>query len=290
MPPGVTSWWAFLCVIATLNVAAWSLAATTLERHRKAMSVQTYAACRMQLALSAAYVFGCAFRSVLPVFDIPRICMFDTWLSDVIVGRSVATIAELCFVGQWALMLNATAREAGSLAGMRVSLLILPLIATAETCSWYAVLTTSNLGHVAENSLWAISVLLVIVAVIAMLPRCAAPRRRVLIAWCVTGVAYVVFMFLVDVPTYWSRYVADEAHGRHYMSVIQGLADVANRRVVSHQWDDWKSEVVWMSLYFSVAVWLSISLTHHGRPRATVYADTLGARTTSVAPQPRFSS
>ena len=30
----------------------------------------------------------------------------------------------------------------------------------------------------------------------------------------------------------------------------------------THRWDDWKSEVVWMSLYFSVAVWLSIGLAH----------------------------
>jgi hypothetical protein len=31
---------------------------------------------------------------------------------------------------------------------------------------------------------------------------------------------------------------------------------------VSHRWQDWKSEVAWMSLYFSVAVWISISLVH----------------------------
>ncbi len=32
--------------------------------------------------------------------------------------------------------------------------------------------------------------------------------------------------------------------------------------VVSHSWDICKSEVVWMSLYFSVAVWTSIPLIH----------------------------
>ncbi len=43
------------------------------------------------LLLCAAYVFGCAFRSVLPRADVQRICLFDTWLSSVVVGRSVAT-------------------------------------------------------------------------------------------------------------------------------------------------------------------------------------------------------
>jgi hypothetical protein len=69
-------------------------------------------------------------------------------------------------------------------------------------------------------------------------------------------------MFYVDVPMYWSRWVADEASGRTYLTVAQGLLDVSERRIVSHRWEDWKSEVTWMSLYFSVAVWISIALIH----------------------------
>jgi len=69
-------------------------------------------------------------------------------------------------------------------------------------------------------------------------------------------------MFAVDVPMYWSRWLADEASGRHYMSIGQGLLDVATRRVVSYQWAVWKSEIAWMSLYFSLAVWISMSLIH----------------------------
>jgi hypothetical protein len=69
-------------------------------------------------------------------------------------------------------------------------------------------------------------------------------------------------MFLVDVPMYWSRWIAHEASGHVYLSLSQGLFDVSERWTVSHRWVDWKDEVVWMSLYFSVAVWLSISLIH----------------------------
>ena len=61
----------------------------------------------LMLFLSAAYVFGCAFRSVLPRGDVQRICLFDTWLSQPsLVGRSVATVAEICFIIQWALVLR----------------------------------------------------------------------------------------------------------------------------------------------------------------------------------------
>ncbi len=70
------------------------------------------------------------------------------------------------------------------------------------------------------------------------------------------------FMFLVDVPMYWRRWLIDEAGARHYLSLSQGAHDVAARWLVSHRWIDWKSGVLWMSLYFSVAVWLSIALIH----------------------------
>ena len=60
----------------------------------------------MMVLLCAAYVFGCAFRSILPRADVQRIALFDTWLSSVFVGRSVATIAEVCFVIQWAIVLR----------------------------------------------------------------------------------------------------------------------------------------------------------------------------------------
>jgi len=258
--PGVVSWWLFLCLVAALNVAMWSRSALELRRRRSSLPAASFAALRIQLMLSGVYVFGCAFRSVLPVYDIPRLCLFDTWLADVAVGRSVATVAELAFASQWALLLYATALAANSLFARTVACLLVPLIATAEVCSWYAVLTTSNLGHVAENSMWAISAALVIAAMLAILPRFEAPRRRVLSAWCVAGIAYVLFMARFDVPTYWARHVADEATGHRFLTLAQGLADVSHHRVVSYSWQDWHTEVVWMTLYFSVAVWLSISL------------------------------
>jgi hypothetical protein len=223
--------------------------------------------------LSAAYVLGCAYRSALPVFDIPRIVLVDSWLSSVVVGRSVATVAELCFAGQWALMLRQTARATGNPVAKVVSRVLVPLIALAEACSWFAVLTTVNLAHVAENSIWGLSAALVVVSVWVSALRSPSSRRPLLVAWCLAGAAYVAFIFLFDVPGYWARWMADEASGRHFLSIAQGLRDASERRVVSFRWDDWKSEVAWMSLYFSVGVWMSISLIHASAPGVPVTAD-----------------
>jgi hypothetical protein len=61
---------------------------------------------------------------------------------------------------------------------------------------------------------------------------------------------------------YWSRWRLDRSAGRRYLSISQGIADVSTRRVVSHRWEDWKTEMLWMSLYFSLGVWSSISLVY----------------------------
>ncbi len=260
-------WWGFLCSVAGLNVALWALAGWLLTRRRASADRDELAARRMQMLLCSGYVFGCAFRSVLPVYDVPRLCIVDTWLSSVIVGRSVATVAELCFAAQWALLARDIARATGDAVGARLARIVLPAIALAEICSWYSVLTTSNLGHVAEESLWGATAMMLVASFLAMRGRCDGALRRRLTAWAIAGAVYAIYMFAVDVPMYWMRWLADEAHGRAYLSLADGLADVARRWVVSHQWRDWRTEVVWMSLYFSVAVWLSIALVHAPRPR-----------------------
>jgi hypothetical protein len=258
----VQTWWLFLCGVGTLNVAAWALSVRLLARRRTSLHPEVYQTRRLLMLLSAVYVFGCAYRCFFLVYDVPRICLFDTWFSSVLVGRTVATLAELSFVAQWALMLRESSRVTGSMVGKVVALALVPLIAIAETCSWYSVLTTSNIGHVAEETLWGLSVALLLASVIVVLPRSSPARRPALLAWCLAGLVYVGFMFSVDVPMYWARWLADEAAGRHYLTLAQGLIDISQHRVVSHAWADWKNEVAWMSLYFSVAVWISISFIH----------------------------
>jgi hypothetical protein len=258
----ITYWWTLLCLISAVNIACWLTSAVILERRQGLLSTDMRVLRRPQVLLSAGYVFGCAFRSVLPVYDVPRICLFDTWLSSVIVGRSVATFAELCFVAQWALMMREISRATGSRVGRMTSIAVVPLIVVAETFSWYSVLTTSNLGHVFEESIWGLCAVLLVASLVAIWPRCDAAVRSLLVVSCAIGLAYIGFMFMVDVPMYWSRWIADESTGRLYMNLTDGLADASRRWIVSHRWEDWQHEVTWMTLYFSVAVWLSIGLIH----------------------------
>lgn len=242
----VIKWWAGLSALAAINIAAWTYVVVSGD----------HALDNAQVVLSALYVFGCAYRSFLPVYDIPRICIVDSFASSVLVGRSVATVAELAFAAQWAAYLHASELESVRL----MSLTILPLIVTAEICSWHAVLTTSNRGHIFENSLWGIAAALIVISLVAIATRSPADRGLALAIWAIGGAMYVAYIFIADVPMYRARWKADQAVGRKYLSVAQGLVDVSRRRVMSRRWEDWRGEVVWMTLYFSFGVWVSISL------------------------------
>jgi hypothetical protein len=278
MPAPTLTWWSFLAAVSLLNVLAWLGSWIVLRRRREWQRPMTRVAVRLQLLLSAGYVAGCAYRSWFPVFDVPRLCLVDSWLSSVIVGRTVATLAEVCFAAQWALLLGGIARVTGDASGRVVARLVVPLIVLAEVFSWHAVLTTSNLGHVIEETLWGICAALLVISLAIVWPRCRREAQPLLAAACVLGVGYVTYMFLVDVPMYWSRWLLDSEQGREYLSLAEGFADASSRWVVSYRWDDWRSEVVWMSAYFSVAVWASIALVH--APLV------LGPRPTGSRPRP----
>lgn len=262
------AWWDTLRAVSVFNISAWALAALWLVRQRPCLSADDWSSRRLQLLLCAGYVFGCAWRSMLPVFDVQRIVLVDSWWSSVIVGRSVATLAELCFVAQWALLLRTAGRDTGSRFAVVVAAALLPLIVIAELCSWHAVLTTSNLGHAIEESLWGFSAALLALSLLAIWPRVEASRRALLAFWCVAAAAYVAYMFAVDVPMYWARWVADEAQGRVYFGLLQGVIDASSRWTVQPDWDAWRTEVTWMSLYFSLAVWMSLALVHLPRMRS----------------------
>jgi hypothetical protein len=255
----VAVWWAFLLGVSVANVALWLL----LHRHFKKRAPSLRAGIfriEMMVLLCAAYVFGCAFRSILPRADVQRIALFDTWLSSVFVGRSVATIAEVCFVIQWAIVLRQLGKWVKSDTINNVAMTIVPLILIAECLSWYAVITTNYLGNAVENSLWAVAFTLIAVALLRLLTEFHG-LARVVIGTMMAGVAcYVAFLVTVDVPMYLARWRVDVASGKEFLGIFAGLYDVGTRWAVTHDLAHWREEIAWMSLYFSVAVWSSLAL------------------------------
>jgi hypothetical protein len=255
----LAKWWVLLSLVSAANIAVWLV----LYRHFQQQSPVGFAGAsgiQLMFLLSAAYVFGCAFRSFLPRADVQRICLFDTWLSCVVVGRSVATVAEVSFAAQWAIVLHKLGTMTGADTALNAAWTILPLIVIAQCLSWYAVLTRNYLANAVENSIWAVGFFIVGAALCRLLPEFDGLVRLVL-AFGVAGIAaFLAFLVTVDVPMYLSRWRADVARGRRCMRPLDGLRDVSTRWIVTHDLAAWKEEIPWMSLYFSGAVWASLAL------------------------------
>lgn len=252
-------WWGLLTSVSGANIALWFWLYHQLPEPPTGRLDSTSGA-GLMLLLCAAYVFGCAFRSFLPRADVQRICLFDTWLSSVVVGRSVATVAEVCFAAQWALVLHRLGTTAGADTTSSIAWVVVPLILIAECFSWYAVLTTNYLHNAIENSIWAVAFFAIGIGLGRLLPDVDG-AVRVVLAIAIIGIAgYLAFLAVVDVPMYLDRWRAKVAEGGKHLRLLEGLRDVSTRWVVTHDLAEWRDEIAWMSLYFSAAVWASLGL------------------------------
>jgi hypothetical protein len=265
-PMSVKAWWLALIGVSVINICAWVLAGVLPLR--RAAGDPALPTRRRQLLLSAPFVFGCAFRSVFPRADVQRICVVDSWLSSVAIGRSVAMVAELCFAAQCALLLRVLAIETRKPLAFGISRVMVPLIALAETFSWYSVVTTNYVGNTMEESTWATVSILLLTGFAVVRPRLQGAMRAFIgqAIWIIAG--YFVFLATIDVPMYFGRWRADTAAGARYFTFAEGIRDAATRWVPTLRIEDWRWEMLWMSLYFSFGVWISVSLIRAPYPAA----------------------
>ena len=246
-------WWSLLTLVSGANIAAWFWVHRYLNEPQAGIRSANV---ELMLLFSAAYVFGCAFRSMLPRADVQRICLFDTWLSSVTVGRSVATVAEVCFVAQWAMVLHRLGTMTGADTALVASWTIVPLILIAECFSWYAVLTKKFFCNAVENSIWGVGFLIIFIGLCRLIPEFGGAARAILISSVIGIAGYLAFLAVVDIPMYLTR----SRTGIRPLSPLEGLRDASVRWVVTHEFAAWKDEIAWMSLYFSAAVWASLAL------------------------------
>src|SRR6476620_6025592 len=229
----VALWWALLNLVSALNIALWF----QLYRHfqpQHPQGLDSAASTRLMLFLCAAYVFGCAFRSFLVRADVQRICLFDTWLSSVVIGRSVATVAEVCFAVQWAIALHQLGAMTGADTTLNAAWVIVPLILIAECFSWHAVLTKKYFGNAIENSIWALAFFIVAVGLCRLLPEFDGAVRVALVVAIIGIAGYLAFLATIDIPMYLTRWRAEVANGSRPLRPLEGLRDASFRWVVTH--------------------------------------------------------
>jgi len=245
----LTAWIVTLAGIAAANLGLWISMARSPSLHTP------YA--ETQLLLSGIYVAVCCFRSLFPRVDLERVCLWDTWLSGIMLGRSAATLAELCFALQCSLFVGRLADVAGMPALAVAAYAFLPMAVLAQILCWYAVLSLNHFGHAIEESLWAVMFLMLSAASGAAATAVDGPLRTMLFAGCLVYGVGAILTMTVDVGMYVRRWRAGHAGSR--LTLASGLRDSRLRRQPTSSWQVWREEAPWMTLYFSVGVWTSLA-------------------------------
>ena len=246
-------WWRFLCTVSVANILLWMLAVWGLSRDANAYQFK-------QLILSGLFAAACAFRSILPRVDLERLCLWDSSFSSVFLGRAIATIAELCFAWQCALLLFKLSHSTGASIIGAIGLTVLPIVIVAELFCWFAVVTLNHIGHAIEELLWSIMVTLVAAGLVIYSQQTGGGLRLWIVIGLIASAGTTALIVFVDIPLYISRWRTAKHAGLRYLRIRDGLKDAFVRRQVTHASEDWRNEVLWMSLYFSVGVWVSLGI------------------------------
>ena len=245
-------WWTLLRGIACFNIIAWCVLASLVDTQAD------YAF--WQLLCCGNFTVVCAFRSFLPRIDLERYCLVDSYASSMVAGRSAATFAEISFACQVAMLLHqlgGTSEALNWVQGMAIPVVV--SLTTAQAFCWYGMLTRNHLGHAIEESLWALTFLVVGLALFVSMADAPETFATVARAGAVFCGLYVCFMMTIDVPMYVRRWRSGE-YTDERLGLRDGWSDALHRRVVTRDWAIWKPEVAWLTGYFSGAVWLSMGM------------------------------
>ena len=245
-------WWKFLSLVALVNIAVWIWA---YSMYADMLHFST-----AQLVLSGCYVLVCAFRSFFPRIDLERYCLFDTPLSSIVLGRSLATLAELCFSAQVAILVHDLGHYLNSPGIVAVSYALVPIIVAAQLACWYATLTLNHFWHGIEEALWILMIALVAGSFTVAYFQLSDFLQSLMLVGIAACVSAGYIMLFVDIPMYFARTRRSVRKGHKYLALAEGMRDAWNRRVPTSDWAVWKHEVVWISAYFTVGVWLSIGM------------------------------
>lgn len=149
-------WWSLQATCQVLNVIAFAIISCS---KREKLSMYVY----KQKWFSLIFMIACFVRAVWPRHDIERMCFFDSFLSTTIVGRTLATVAELCFISQMKIAFISLSKDLCEMErGHTMTHKLVQGLATyswwviliAQTCCWRCVTTGFTLWSALEESIW----------------------------------------------------------------------------------------------------------------------------------------
>jgi hypothetical protein len=282
---GPVVWWIDLTTVSVFNILVY------IYSYRRYCARDEHQQRLKECA--GIYVVACAIRSIWPRIDVERVCFWDLEaLQTTLVGRSLATVAEISYTYQITTVAAQIAHDLGLEKRRRlIEALHWPLV-FAQTFCWMGVTTQRQVWHCLEESLWMTVIGTIGFTCLTMIPhtwpRACWDAKIFLNIMAGMAIPFVWFMATTDVPMYYARYLRDEAQGVKYNTVLEGIYSAGYCHSVSRSMDVWAEELPWMGAYFSAAVWFSMFMMRAPRvpPPGGVGYELLTNDATSVSGSP----
>jgi len=220
------------------------------------------------------YTLAGAFRSIRPVVEGERICLFKSNISVPLVTRSVATIAELSYITLLVLVFNGIIKKVMKVYPknkilpvlLLVNFLLIGFNALAQFSCWVGTITTDRIWNAVEESIWAgsgIVVLFIALYLFCLVSGNSGDKtidmiKSFLPVVIIISLIYIGFMILVDVPMYIKK-AKNEKHIKK-RDVETGINELKSCSAVTQKMEFWRHEIPWLSGYFTFGVWSSIAL------------------------------
>ncbi len=272
----VLRWWVSLSIISIINIV-FIIYYYIINKNTNYINLCLF-------SLASIYAVVCAIRSLWPRKDIEKVCIFNSKMSTPLVGRSLATIAELCFIVVIIFIMLHVNKNVENFTGNKnknivlTLKLILPIIIIAEILSWIGCITEFELWNAAEESLWGISG--IIVSIIGILLYLSISNLKsnpkihslsmFLKIFTFCTICFSVFMVFDDIPMYikrwknkdtnkddkvsWNEFKNDFKQ-KNNISFIKGIQEMNKCKKVTNSYKEWKDEIPWLTGYFTLGVW-----------------------------------
>jgi hypothetical protein len=209
------------------------------------------------------YVFVAAIRAFFPVIHIERICFIKNIISSPFVDRSIATIAEICFI---LLITSILKNIINNTTKSQNQILILTLLNYSIICAqifcWLGSLTQNYFFNVMEESTWTICFIIILIILFKLYIFASNNSnaqnnflKKTLPLIIIPLILYLLFMIINDVPLYFKRWKNNK---NKYINIINGINKMLKCRKIDKSYKTWKDDYLWIFGYFSFAVWLSI--------------------------------
>ncbi|OLP95273.1 hypothetical protein AK812_SmicGene22640 [Symbiodinium microadriaticum] len=277
-PAWALAWYSFLCSMALLNLC---LAFLFLLRCGKPSEDARPYWYRFSLRwLGAVYILVVAYRSVFPADYPHRYVFWDNMMSSILIHRACATVEELAWVLQIAIIQSFCAAQ-DLLLVTRLSLLCL-FDAVARLMTRVDPKQVHDEKSYQETC-WAIAFAIGLPVYVHLLfatyrrsQECHCKKQpaevgREATCGCFTGLhfaialtifclGYVPYMAAVDVPSYWEAYDVQKLEGIEPNGFKQGVWNAFTYREQTRALSSWQSNLLWKTVYFTLGPWLSLAM------------------------------